>query len=84
MRNRDYDSYPGAERYEWTKIKRDGGTQRLEIYPRLGVWRVFIRLPGMKKEHLVIEKTGLGEHFLILVGEWIASQIDGGSHGFFH
>lgn len=81
---RDYDAYPGAEKYEWIKVKKDGGVQTLEIYPRLGIWRVFIRLPGMTKDRLVIEKTGLGEHFLILVGEWIASQIDGGSHGFFH
>ena len=81
---RDYDAYPGAEKYEWIKVKKDGGVQTLEIYPRLGIWWVFIRLPGMTKDRLVIEKTGLGEHFLILVGEWIASQIDGGSHGFFH
>ena len=81
---REYDAYPGAEKYEWIKVKKDGGVQTLEIYPRLGIWWVFIRLPGMTKDRLVIEKTGLGEHFLILVGEWIASQIDGGSHGFFH
>ena len=77
----EYDVFPGAEKYEWTQVTGKGVLKRLEIYPRLGMYRVFVRLPGAKREHLVREARGLSEHRLFVFGEMIASSIDGGNHG---
>ncbi|MBN20061.1 MAG: hypothetical protein CL678_02150 [Bdellovibrionaceae bacterium] len=71
--------YELADKYEWVKCKPDGSHERIEIFPTLGIWRVW-KKGRVGPERLVIERTGLEEDFLTLAGEYIAAAMTGGRY----
>jgi len=71
--------YPLSPRYEWIKVAEGGGHERLEIFPTLGIWRVWQK-KGTGPERLFVERDGMSEEFLTLAGEYIAGSMNGGKH----